>query len=60
MSRDDLENGMLYGKEDEGTVLKRCAWCDAPIYNGDTYYEITDDDAVCEDCIRSARKTAWE
>lgn len=59
MSRDDLENGMLCYKEDEGEVVKYCEWCGEPIYAGETYYEITDDQVVCEDCMSNARRTAW-
>lgn len=28
-----------------------CDFCENPIYEGDTYYKLPDDSAVCEDCL---------
>lgn len=57
MSRDNIENGMVIGGEPDDIVVFTCAWCGEPIYNGNDYYDL-DGDAVCEDCMLSARKTA--
>ena len=35
-----------------------CDLCEEPIYDGDTYYRLSDDLCACEDCVQSAKRTA--
>ena len=44
--------------ESEPEQAYTCDICEVPIYEGDTYYSITEDIAICEDCRRSRRRTA--
>ena len=57
MNRDNLENGMLLGREDQPEQLCTCAWCGGPIYAGDDYYDL-DGESVCEEGIESAKRKA--
>lgn len=35
-----------------------CDLCEEPIYKGDTYYKISYDVCICEECMENARREA--
>jgi len=43
--------------EKEPEIIHYCDLCDSAIYEGEDYYDIGGT-KVCEDCVRSCRKTA--
>ena len=45
-------------KSDEPEQVYTCDICEAPIYDGECYYRISDDMAICEDCINDSKRIA--
>jgi formylmethanofuran dehydrogenase subunit E len=55
---ENLEHGWIVEDyEEEEKVVRYCAWCGEPIYEGDYEYDIGSD-YVCHECIINARRTA--
>ena len=57
MNRDNLENGMLLGREDQPEQLCTCAWCGGPIYAGDDYYDLDGGSALK---VRNGKRRRYE
>lgn len=42
----------------EPTVIAKCAWCGEDICEGEGFYELPNDEWVCDFCMEDVHKTA--
>ena len=47
-----------YGYPKPQKVVHQCSWCDEPIYDGETCYDMNPHGWCCKYCMESKRTTA--